>query len=168
MTPSKRVSFLLALITVIPMTLACGGGEPEVPPAEDPAADETPAATAEPAPEPAPVEPVPEPETQPEEPQIVGNILLSRADFDYGEVTREEAPYEWWVTIRNDTTSTLRITVYFDFVDTDGKLVKREEKTVRLDPASRTNIRESGSMTWDDANRVDGFITDYTYEIATT
>ncbi len=146
----KNIVLLFALVALLVVVNACGGGEP----ANEPAAEST--EEAEPAAELAPVvEPEPEPQ-EPEEPQLVGTINLTEEDFQWGEVTdrTQPAPYTWTVTVANDTTQTLDITVRFDFLDDSDSVVKTERSSVRLAPAQRATINEPGTMDWDGANRV--------------
>lgn len=146
----KNFVLLFALVALLAVVVACGGGES----ANEPAADAT--EEAAPAAEPEPiVEPEPEPQ-EPEAPQLVGNITLTEENFAWGEVTDRTlpAPYSWTVAVANDTTQTLDITVRFDFLDDTDSVVKTERTVVRLAPAERTTINEPGTMGWDEANRV--------------
>jgi hypothetical protein len=146
----KNIVFLFALVALLAVVVACGGGEP----ANEPAADST--EEAAPATEPEPVvEPEPEPQ-EPEGPQLVGNIELTEENFEWGEVTdrTQPAPYSWTVAVANDTTQTLDITVRFDFLDDTDSVVKTVRTVVRLAPAGRATINEPGTMEWDEANRV--------------
>ncbi len=146
----KNIVLLFALVALLVVASACGGGEP----ANEPAAEST--EEAAPAAEPEPVvEPEPEPQ-EPEGPQLVGNIDLTEEDFQWGEVTdrTQPAPYTWTVVVTNDTTQTLDITVRFDFLDDSDSAVKTERTVVRLSPAQRATIEEPGTMEWDEANRV--------------
>jgi len=148
----KNIALLFALVALLVFVNACGGGEP----ANEPAAEST--EEAAPAAEPEPiVEPEPEPQ-EPEEPQLVGTINLTGEDFQWGEVTdrTQPTPYTWTVVVANDTTQTLDITVRFDFLE-DSVVVKVERTVVRLAPAERTTINEPGTMSYDEANRVNGF-----------
>ena len=152
MPSKKNIVLLFALVALLVVVSACGGGEP----ANDPAASTEEAA---PAAEPEPVvEPEPEP-TEPEVPQLVGQINLAEEDFQWGEVTdrTQPAPYSWTVAVANDTTQTLDINIRFDFLDSSDSVVRTDRATVRLAPAQRTTINESGTMGWDDANRVDNW-----------
>jgi hypothetical protein len=147
---NKNLFLLFALVALLAVVSACGGGEP----AEEPAAEAP--EEAAPAPEPEPVvEPEPEPE-EPQGPQLEGNIDLTNEDFQWGEVTdrSQPAPYTWTVAVANDTTQTLDITVRFDFLDDSDSVVKTERTVVRLAPAERTTVEEPGTMGWDEANRV--------------
>jgi hypothetical protein len=158
---------LLAMLALVPFLAACGAAEepaPEQPveapveqPAEQPA--ETPA-------EEMPAEEMPA-EEGPQEPQLVGNITLSGENFEWGETTSDSAEYNWTVRVANDTTATLDITVRFQFLDDSDGVVKTETATVRLQPAASTTIREGGSMSFDDANRVYSFAATYDYAIVT-
>jgi hypothetical protein len=154
-----RFPLLIALFALLPLLAACGGAEQPAPePAEEPAA--APEAEA-PAPE-MPVEEEPE-ETAPAAPQIVGSIILSGEDFNWGAPEGDNQPYTWTARVQNDTTSTLDITVRFQFLDDTDSVVKTESASVRLDPASGRTINESGTMTYDDALKVVGFLADYDY-----
>ena len=142
----KNFVLLFALVALLAVLGACGGGEPTEEPAEEPA----------PVAEPEPViEPEPEPQ-EPEGPQLVGSITLTDEDFQWGEVTDRTlpAPYTWTVAVTNDTTQTLDITVRFDFLDDDDSVVKTERTVVRLAAADRATVNEPGTMGWDEANRV--------------
>ena len=145
----KRFVWFLALTTVVGLTLACGGAAEE-PPAEPPAEEAAPA----PAPEPVPEEPQEE-----QGPQLEGNIVTSGENHEWISVTDADSPatYFWTVTVNNDTTQTLDITVQFDIVDENDEVVKRETKTVRLAPAAEEVIREESEMPYQDALRVFGF-----------
>ena len=148
----KNIVFLFALVALLAVVVACGGGEPTNEPAADSADEAAPAAELEPV-----VEPEPEPQ-EPEGPQLVGTINLTGEDFGWGEITdsTQPAPYTWTVAVANDTTQTLDITVRFDFLE-DSAVVKVERKVVRLAPAERATINEPGTMSYDEANRVNGF-----------
>jgi hypothetical protein len=150
---NKNIALLFALVALLVVVNACGGGEP----AEEPAAEAT--EETAPAAEPEPVvEPEPEPE-EPQGPQLQGSINLTEEYFEWGEVTDRSQPaaYNWTVHVANDTTQTLDITVRFDFLDENDRVVKTERSTVRLAPAESTTIEEPGTMSWDDANRVIGY-----------
>jgi len=146
----KNFVLLFALVAMLSVLGACGGGEPVDEPAAGSAEEPTPVAEPEPV-----VEPEPEPQ-EPEGPQLVGNITLTDEDFQWGEVTdrTQPAPYTWTVAVANDTTQTLDITVRFDFLDDGDGVVKTERSVVRLAPADRTTVNEPGTMGWDEANRV--------------
>jgi len=149
---NKNIALLFALVALLLVVNACGGGEPAEEPATEAAEEAAPAA------EPAPVvEPEPEPEEQ-QGPQLQGSINLTDEYFEWGEVTdrSQPAPYTWTVTVANDTTQTLDITVRFDFLE-DSTVVKTERAVVRLAPAESTTVEEPGTMGWDEANRVNGF-----------
>jgi hypothetical protein len=154
-----RLSMMLVLVLALPFAAACGAAEEPAP--------EAPEAPVEQAPEPVP--PVQEPEpTPPAEPELVGNIVLSGDDFEWGEFgAGQPAPYTWTVRINNDTTATLSIRVSFQFLDDDDQVLKIERTTIRLDPAAGRTIREAGTMPYDDALKVIGFVADYTYDIVT-
>jgi hypothetical protein len=150
---NKNIALLFALVALLLVVNACGGGEP----AEEPATEAT-----EEAPPAAEPEPVVEPEPEPEEeqgPQLQGSINLTEEYFEWGEVTDRSQPaaYTWTVQVANDTTQTLDITVRFDFLDENDRVVKTERSTVRLAPAESATIEEPGTMSWDDANRVVGY-----------
>lgn len=159
MQPRNNWIWFIALVTVVSMTAACGGASEE--PADEPAAAAEPAA--EPTPE--PVAPMPEPEPEPAEPaapQLEGNILTSGEDFDWISVTDRNSPatYYWTVSVNNDTTQTLDITVKFDFVDENDSIVKSESKTIRLQPAAQQTVREESEMSYQDALKVVGFVSE--------
>lgn len=162
----RRLTLSLAVFALIVGIVACGGQPAEEPAPEEPAAEEP----AEEPPAPAPEPPTPEEppqEEEPEEPQLVGEINITDYDlvWDTENVTPEEAPYEWTVTVQNDTTQMLDITVMFDIVDANDEVIERQEATIRLAPAERGTIRERGTMVYDDANRVASYVVDYDWEI---
>ena len=151
MAPRTRLMILVALLVLAPL-VACG-------PAEEPAPAPPAEPTVEPAPAPEPMEdPVEEPPAPPSEPELVGEIRMTGEDFEWGNITRENAPYTWTVKLTNDTTATLDITVRFQFLDDSDAVIKTETKSVRLQPAANTTLRESGNMSWDEANRVYSFL----------
>jgi len=156
-----RLSMMLVLVLALPFAAACGAAEEPAP--------EAPEAPVEQAPEPVAAPPVQEPEPRPPaEPELVGNIVLSGDDFEWGEFgAGQPAPYTWTVRINNDTTATLSIRVSFQFLDDDDQVLKIERTTIRLDPAAGRTIREAGTMPYDDALKVIGFVADYTYDIVT-
>ena len=159
-----RSALIIALLLLVPFAAACGAAEeaaPEAPAAEEPA--ETPQAE-EPMPE-EPMDETPEPEA-PAEPQIVGNIILSGENFDWGENDGDNNGYTWTARVQNDTTSTLAITVRFQFLDDADEVIKTETATVTLAPASGRTITQNGTMTYDEALKVYGFLADYDYEVA--
>jgi hypothetical protein len=165
MARHTRLMALLMLLAFVPFIAACGATEE---PAEQPA-EETPAEQpAEEAPaEEMPAEEMPA-EDAPQEPQLVGNINLSGENFEWGATTSDSAEYTWTVRVANDTTAQLDITVRFEFLDDSDGVVKTETATVRLQPAASTTIREGGSMSFDDANRVYSFaVVTENYEIVT-
>ncbi len=161
MARRTRLAMMLALMLALPFAAACGA-------AEEPAA-ETPEAPPEPTPDPVETPPVEEPEPQePAVPELVGNIVLSGDNFEWGDFgAGQPAPYTWTVRINNDTTATLSIRVSFQFLDDDDQVLKTERTTIRLDPAAGRTIREAGTMPYDDALKVIGFLADYTYDIVT-
>jgi len=159
MQPRKNWIWCIALVVVVSFAGACGGAAEE--PAEEPAPEATePVVEATPAPAPMP-EPEPEPQ-EPAPPQLEGNILTSGEDFDWISVTDRNSPasYYWTVNVNNDTTQTLDITVKFDFVDENDAVVKSESKTIRLAPAQDRTIREEGEMSYRDALKVIGFVSE--------
>lgn len=165
MARHTRLMTLLALLALVPFIAACGAAEE---PATEQPAEQAPAE--QPAEQPAetPAEQMPAEEETPQEPQLVGNINLSGENFDWGETTSDSAEYNWTVRVANDTTATLDITVRFDFLDDSDGVVKTERATVRLQPAASTTIREGGSMSFDDANRVYSFaVVTENYQIVT-
>ncbi len=164
MTSSRtRQALLIALLLlVVPFAAACGGGAEEPAP-EAPAEEPAPA----PAEEPEAVEPaVEEVPAEPAEPQVVGNVILSGEDFNWGEADGDNTPYTWTARVQNDTTSTLDITVRFQFLDEADVVIKTETATVRIAPASSRTINQGGTMTYDEALKVFGFLADYDYAIA--
>lgn len=166
MAERTRRFTVMALLLLVPFTIACGGAEEPAPqPAEQPADVPAP----EPAPEPAPVEQPPADAT-PEEPvqqgpQLVGNITLSNENFEWGATDNQNASYTWTVRVANDTTASLDITVRFQFLDDNDQVIKTETKTVRLDPATSTTLRENGRMSYAQANRVYSFSAAFDYQI---
>ena len=164
MDPWRRLVSIVALLALIFVVGACGGQPGDEPAAEQPEqpAEETP------EPEPTAVEPEPEPEPQePDEPELVGDITLSGEDLEWGNITgpNNPAPYAWTVTVINDTTQTLDIRVLFSILDGNDRVVKTERTSIRLQPAQTRTIREDGSMSYDDALRVEGFLADYDWQI---
>jgi hypothetical protein len=160
MARRNRLMTLLALLVFVPFIAACGPADEPV--VEAPAAEETPVE------QPVEQAPMEEPQEQePQAPQLVGNITLTGENFDWGETNNEEAGYNWTVRVANDTTAALDITVRFQFLDDSDSVIKTETKTVRLQPATSTTVREGGRMTWDDANRVYSFSATYDYSIVT-
>jgi hypothetical protein len=155
---NRRV-LTIALLLFVPFLAACGAAEE----AAEPEAAETPA----PAPAPEPEMPAEEPEPEmPAEPEIVGNIILSGEDFSWGEAEGDNTPYTWTARVQNDTTSTLDITVRFQFLDESDTVLKTESATVTLAPASSRTINQGGTMSYDDALKVFGFLADYDYEVS--
>ena len=162
MQPRKNWIWFIALVTVVSLAGACGGA------AEEPAEAPAPEAAEEPVAE-ATQEPAAMPELEPEPaepaaPQLEGNIVDSGDFFDWltsGSRT-ENATYYWTLSLTNDTTQTLDITVTFQFLDDTEDVVKTETKTVRLSPAASTDIREEGSMSHEDSLKVSGYT--YTYD----
>ncbi|MFQ5743818.1 MAG: hypothetical protein ACE5HV_09550, partial [Acidobacteriota bacterium] len=159
----KRLSFSAAIVALVSALAACAAQ-----PAEAPASKTSPepvAAAAEPAPAPVPQEPAePQAEPQaPQQPELVGDIRLSDENFDWGQITDRSspAPYTWTVRVTNDTTQTLDITVKFDFLDDNDRIIKTERKTIRLAPAEKKKINENGTMKYEDANRVYSFQATY-------
>ncbi len=157
MQPRNNWIWFIALVIVVSMAGACGGAAEE--PAEAPAPEPV-----EPTPEPAPMpEPEPEP-AEPAAPELAGNIVDSGDFFDWltsGSRT-EDATYYWTLSLTNDTTQILDITVTFQFLDDAEDVVKTEIQTVRLSPAASTDIREEGSMSHEDSLKVYGYT--YTYD----
>jgi hypothetical protein len=159
LSSDRTRALALALMLLLPLAAACGGAAEE--PAPAPAAEE-PAPAPEPEAAPAPME---EPaEAAPEEPQIVGNIILSGEDFDWGTPEGETQPYTWTARVQNDTTSTLSITVRFQFLDETDTVLKTETATIELAPAASRSISQNGTMSYDEALKVVGFLADYDYK----
>lgn len=170
---ARRIRWtLMALALVAPLAIAaCAANEePAEVPAAESAQEQAPAAeqpageeTAAPAQTPAEETAAPAEQAAPQEPELVGEIKVSDENFEWGETTRERANYTWTAHVTNDTTATLDIIVRFEFLDEQDQVIKTESKTVRLAPAESTTVRESGSMSWDQANRVYSFraVTDY-------
>lgn len=174
MPPKRRSVTILVLIAMVPLALACGGRTEEAPPAtseesaqEEMATPEEEAATPEEqGEEMAPAgEPQEEAAPEREEPEVVGNVTLAGEDLLWGDVSQESAEYTWTVRVSNDTTATLDITVTFDLLDDNDRMVKTERATVRLAPAESTTIEEPGTMTYDQASRVVGFRARYDYAV---
>lgn len=157
---TRHVLPIALLLLVLPFAAACGGAAEEPAP-EAPAEETAPA----PAPEPEPVAAEPVDET-PAEPEIVGNIILSGENFDWGEASGDSNSYTWTARVQNDTTSNLDITVRFQFLDEADEVIKVETATVTLAPASGRTITQNGTMTYDEALKVFGFLADYDYEVA--
>ena len=156
-----RTIWLVALLVLAPFSIGCGGAEEPAaaPVAEEPAADPQP----EPEPEPTPVE-EPQPE-EPQEPQLVGDIIISDDGFDWTTTTAENANYTWFARVTNDTTATLRITLEFKFLDENDAVVRSETKSVLIAPAASKRVTGTGTFVWDDANRVVASVAEYEYEI---
>lgn len=170
MTRSIRNIVLLAFVLSLPLAVACGGGEPAgdemaEPAQEEPAAEpveEPSAADSEMADE---VPPAEEEEETPQEPELVGNINIANANFEWGETTADEANYTWSARVSNDTTANLDITVLFSFYDSNDDVLKTETATVRLAPAESQTVSGDGTMTWDEANEIYSTAATYEYEI---
>lgn len=162
MSDRTRRFTLMAILLLVPFAVACGAAEQpavqEPAPAPEPEAP-APAPVPEPAAEPEPTEPVAQ------QPQLVGTVTLSGESFDWGETDNENANYTWNVRIANDTTAQLDITVRFQFLDDNDQVIKTETKTVRLQPATSTTVRENGRMGYAQANRVYSFSAAYDYQI---
>ncbi len=162
MVRRTRLAMLLVFLLALPFAAACGTAEE---PAEAPEPPEAPVEQAPVPVEEPPAEPEPQ---QPAEPELVGNIILSGDNFEWGEFgAGQPAPYTWTVRVNNDTTATLSIRVSFQFLDDDDQVLKTERTTIRLDPAAGRTISENGTMPYDDALKVIGFVADYTYDIVT-
>ena len=167
----KRLVWFLALTTIIALTAACGGAteEPvveEAPPAEEPAA--APETTPEPTEAPAPVQQPAEPPEQ----AIVGDIVEipigdDEMQMDWLTAASREVPgrYYWIVRLRNDTTSTLNLTVIFDFVNDEDEVIKTDRSTQRVSPAETAQYRVEGEMNRDDSRAVAGYTYTWTWEI---
>lgn len=172
MPSTRQFLIALALLALLPFAAACGGQPAEE--AEEAAADveeateEAAEAVEEAAEETA--EAVEEAAEEAEEavtgPQIEGEVRLTNDDFDWTETTTETASYTWTARVTNDTTATLDITVTFEFLDNNDRVVKTERATRRLAPAESSTIRQDGSMPFDQANRVVGFRAYPDYEVA--
>lgn len=158
---TRHALLIALLLLVLPFAAACGGAAEEPAPAEEPVPEPE-----APAPAPEPAEPAAEEPTAPQEPQIVGDIFLSNEDFEWGTADGDANPYTWTARVQNDTTSTLNITVRFQFLDESDEVIKTETATVRIAPASSRTINQSGTMSYDEALKVFGFLADFDYEIA--
>lgn len=165
MQPSKRFIRFVAIIALGSLMVACGGAaEAPAPEAAEP--EVTPAAEPEAAP--VVVEPEPEEPQAPPEPQLEGNIFLTNDDFGWltpGSRT-EPATYWWTLRVTNDTTQNLNITVRFEFLDDDDRVVKAELKTVRLAPAANTVVREEGEMSREDSLKFAAYSYSFEWAIA--
>jgi len=154
---TRHTLLIALLLLLLPFAAACGGAAeepaPEAPP-EEPAPEPV-------APDPVPVETPAEDPVAPAEPQIVGNIILSGEDFEWGTAEGGANPYTWTARVQNDTTSTLDITVRFQFLDESDEVIKTETATIRIAPASSRTISRSGTMSYDEALKVFGFLADY-------
>lgn len=156
---TRHALLIALLLLVLPFAAACGGAAEEPAPAEEPEPEA-------PAPAPEPVEAAAEEPAAPQEPQIVGNIILSGEDFEWGTAEGDANPYTWTARVQNDTTSTLNITVRFQFLDEADEVIKTETATVKIAPASSRTIKQSGTMSYNEALKVFGFLADYDFEIA--
>lgn len=156
---TRHALLIALLLLVLPFAAACGGAAEEPAPAEEPEPEA-------PAPAPEPVEAAAEEPAAPQEPQIVGDIILSGEDFEWGTAEGDANPYTWTARVQNDTTSTLNITVRFQFLDESDEVIKTETATVKIAPASSRTIKQSGTMSYDEALKVFGFLADYDFEIA--
>ena len=154
-----RTIWLVALLVLAPFSIGCGGAEE---PAAAPVAEE-PAADPQPEPEPMPVE-EPQPE-EPQEPQLVGDIIISDDGFDWTTTTADNANYRWFARVTNDTTATLRITLEFKFLDEDDAVVRTETRSIEIAPAESRRVTGTGTFVWNDANRVVASVAEYEYEI---
>jgi hypothetical protein len=149
----------VAFAAIAALTIACGGQPAEPPPAEEPA--EAPAPV---QPEAAPI-PEPEPEI-PAVPQLQGNIVGLADTWEWLSAASRETPakYKWTVSLRNDTTQTLDITVKFDLVDADDRVIKTDRRTVRVAPADAATAEFEGEMPRDQARLFAGYT--YTWDWA--
>lgn len=157
MHPSKRTMWFMALATVVIFTAACSGQPADEPPAEEPAPTAETAPAAETTPEPAPM---PEEPPEPAAPQLQGEIVeIGDAEMDWFNAATREVPgrYYWVVQLRNDTTQVLDITVVFEFLDENDRVIKTDRKTVRLQPAGPGTFRVEDEMQRDDAFSVVGY-----------
>ncbi|MFW6198261.1 MAG: hypothetical protein ACOC5E_00410 [Acidobacteriota bacterium] len=180
MTRTSRYLTLLALLLALPLAVACGGGEPAdngepqeageemqdeatpADPVEEPSEADSEATTQEP---PEGEEDGDEDETGSQEPDLVGDINIANADFEWGETTPDEASYTWSARVTNDTTATLDITVLFSFYDANDDALKTESATVRLAPAESQTVSGEGTMIWDEANEIYSTAATYEYDI---
>jgi len=153
---TRHILLIVLLLLLLPFAAACGGAAEEPAP-EAPAEEPAPEAPAE---EPMPVEPPAEDvaDDTPQEPQIVGDILLSGEDFSWGEITDGTQAYTWTARVQNDTTSNLTITVRFQFLDGSDNVTKTETASVTLPPASGRTINRNGTMPYEDALKIEGFM----------
>ncbi len=92
-------------------------------------------------------------------PDVQDNILTSAEDFEWRAATDVSSPatYSWTVTVSNQNSVTLDITVRFEFFDESGAVVKAETKTIRLVPSGVETIREESSMPFQEASKVSTF-----------
>lgn len=184
MTRIIRNITLLALVLTVPFVVACGGGQAtdseaqetgdaeaareagdempdEATPDDDPSAADSEATTQQP----------PEADeggdegTVPQEPELVGNINIANANFDWGETTPDEASYTWSARVTNDTMATLDITVLFSFYDANDEVLQTESASVRLAPAESRTVSGEGTMIWDEANEIYSTAATYEYQI---
>jgi hypothetical protein len=80
--------------------------------------------------------------------------------------TREvPAKYYWVVSLRNDTTQTLNITVNFQFLNEEDGVVKTDRETMQLPPAGTEIFRVEGEMNRDDARAVISYTYTWDWEI---
>ena len=143
-----RLLTLVALLVLAPFIAACATEEPAEAPVAEP---ETEAPVVE---EPVTPEPV---EEAPAEPEIVGNILLNGEELVWGAVADDNTAYTWTARVQNDTTSNLRITIRFQFLDAVDAVVKSETTTITLAPAASRTINQDGTMTYDESLKVEGY-----------
>jgi hypothetical protein len=153
-----RLTRFVAFAAIAALTIACGGQPVEPPPAEEP--------VEAPAPVQPEVTPIPEPEI-PAVPQLQGNIVGVDDTWEWLSAPTRENParYKWTVSLRNDTTQTLDITVRFDMVDADERIIKTDRRTVRVAPADTATAQFEGEMPFDVARSFDSYTYTWDWEI---
>jgi len=156
-----RLTRFVAFAAIAALTIACGGQPAEPPPAEEPAEA--------PAPVQPEVTPIPEPEEPeiPALPQLQGNIVGVDDTWEWLSAATRENParYKWTVSLRNDTTQTLDITVRFDMVDADDRIIKTDRRTVRVAPADTATAQFEGEMPFDVARLFESYTYTWDWEI---
>jgi hypothetical protein len=69
------------------------------------------------------------------------------------------------VSLRNDTTQTLDITVKFDMLDAEERVIKTDRRTVRVAPADAATAEFEGEMPRDQARSFDSYMYTWDWEI---